>query len=151
MGECLTRSARFVGLLDGTNWEIFEAIGKLTDQRQAAAAILMQSVRAAMQCDEHVISLGPALKEAQAAAVRLLTQPPPVVVPPVVPPPATETALKPPVIPPPRSKRSIVEQGAKENLSLDEVTELVGTLSEKLKPGQALRVSVSWVIESSTS
>ena len=37
MGECLSKAAQLTGIIDGTNWEIFDAIGKLADGRQAQA------------------------------------------------------------------------------------------------------------------
>ena len=38
MGTCLSQAAALGTTLEGTNWEIFEAIGKLSDERQSAAA-----------------------------------------------------------------------------------------------------------------
>ncbi len=74
MGECLSRATDLGATLEGTNWEIFEAIGKLIDERQNAAAEIRRIVDQALRSDEHVVQLGPALKEAEAKAVRLLTE-----------------------------------------------------------------------------
>jgi hypothetical protein len=85
MGECRTRAAELDGNLETAGWDIFEAIGKLTDDRQQAAQEILAELREALSGDEHVVGLAPALTSAQARAVRLLTK----VVPP---PPPTTTA-----------------------------------------------------------
>ena len=74
MGECLSNASQFVATIESTNWEIFDAIAKLADDRQAVAQSIRSSIAHALQSDEHVTSLGPTLKEAQLKAVRLLTQ-----------------------------------------------------------------------------
>ena len=38
MAECLTKAGPLAGTLDATNWEIFEAIAKLTDERKPSGA-----------------------------------------------------------------------------------------------------------------
>ncbi len=44
MGECLNHAGTLAGTLDGTNWEIFEAIAGLTDERKAAADVIRSAV-----------------------------------------------------------------------------------------------------------
>ena len=73
MGECLNKAGTLSGTLDGTNWEIFEAIARLSDERQVAAAAIRSAVEEVLRCDEHVRSLAGVLKEAQSKAVKLLT------------------------------------------------------------------------------
>ena len=73
MGECLNKAGTFAATLDGTNWEIFEAIASLTDNRKTAANAIRSAVEQALRCDEHVKPLAGTLKEAQSKAVRLLT------------------------------------------------------------------------------
>ena len=77
MGECLNKAGTLAATLDGTNWEIFEAIAGLTDERKTAANAIRSAVEQALRCDEHVKPLAGTLKEAQSKAVRLLTVPPP--------------------------------------------------------------------------
>ena len=74
MGECLSKASQLLATIESTNWEIFDAIAKLADERQAVAQSIRSSIAQALQSDEHVTSLGPTLKEAQLKAVRLLTQ-----------------------------------------------------------------------------
>src|SRR5208337_1361368 len=73
MGECLNKAGTLAATLDGTNWEIFEAIAGLTDERKTAANDIRSAVEQALRCDEHVKPLAGTLKEAQSKAVRLLT------------------------------------------------------------------------------
>ena len=80
MGECVAKAAELEGNLNAAGWEIFDAVGRLTDVRQAEAKQILADVHQALASDEHVIQLAPALKGAQARAVRLLTKtqsPPP--------------------------------------------------------------------------
>ena len=74
MGECLNKAGTLAGTLDGTNWEIFEAIASLTDEEKTAADAIRSAVEEALRCDEHVKPLAGTLKEAQSKAVRLLTR-----------------------------------------------------------------------------
>ena len=62
--------------LDGTNWEIFEAIATPHRREEVAAAAIRSAVEQALRCDEHVKPLAGLLKEAQSKAVRLLTSGP---------------------------------------------------------------------------
>jgi hypothetical protein len=138
MGECLSQTAALGATLQGTNWEIFEAIGKLADERQSTAAEICRTVELALRSDEQVVQLGPALKTAQSQAVRLLTAVPK----PPVPPP------QPPVVQPaPRQGKRIVGQGSKENLGMAAATALLSRLGQEVRDGQDIRVNISWIIE----
>ena len=44
MGGCLNQAGTLAGTLEGTNWEIFEAIAGLTDERKEAAAAIRSAV-----------------------------------------------------------------------------------------------------------
>jgi len=74
MSTCLVDAAELSATLEAFNWEILDAVSRLTDERQAGAAEVNRLVREALAADEHAVPLGPALKEAQSKAVRLLTQ-----------------------------------------------------------------------------
>jgi hypothetical protein len=143
MGECLSKAAQLAGIIDGTNWEIFDAIGKLADQRQAQATSIRASVRQAIEADEHVIALGPALKEAQFKAVRLLTEAPK----PVEPGPGPGPRPTPPETKPPVSKRRVVASESRENLTLSDAKALLANLDQELQQGRDIKLNVSWIIE----
>ena len=143
MGECLSKAAQLAGILDGTNWEIFDAIGRLNDERQTQANSIRESVRQAIEADEHVIALGPTLKEAQFKAVRLLTETPKL----VDPAPGPTPQPKPPEMKPPKSTRRIVASESRENLTLADANTLLSKLSENLQQGQDIKLNVSWIVE----
>ena len=88
--------------------------------------------------DEHVVQLGPALKAAQAKAVRLLTES---AKPPVSPPQPPETKLT------PKQGKRVVGQGSKENFRMAATKELLSSLGQELRDGQDIRVNISWIIE----
>src|SRR5574341_1092391 len=73
MGECLSKAEKLAERLDATDWEIFEATARLTDERKTKADEIRTLICQRLASDEHVIPLAAALQEAQAKAVRLLT------------------------------------------------------------------------------
>jgi hypothetical protein len=149
MAECFTRCGTLAGVLDGTNWEIFEAISQLTDARRTAAEEIRASVVEALRCDEHARPLGPALKEAQSKAVRLLTAipappPQPVPTPPVVPPPVAPPITHPV---PPVPGRMVVEKGSVSFEDLAAARTELGELAKKVTAGRKLRGTIAWQVE----
>jgi hypothetical protein len=141
MGECATACGTLVGVLDGTNWEIFEAISGLADERAKAADLIRVSVREALMCDEHVRPLGASLKEAQSKAVRLLTT--------VKSPPAAPATPKRPSeeLPPSPSGPRVVDQGTDSFEEVASAQAKLDGLARRLAGGQTLRVMISWRIE----
>jgi predicted nucleic acid-binding protein len=146
MGECRTRAAELDGNLETAGWDIFEAIGKLNDDRQQAAQEILAELREALSSDEHVVGLAPALTSAQARAVRLLTKPVEAPKPPIVTPPITFPE-KPLALTPVAQGKKIVGQGTRQDLSLADAKKCLAELDEQVKTGQKARISVSWVIE----
>ncbi|HEX7446336.1 MAG TPA: hypothetical protein VF306_02260, partial [Pirellulales bacterium] len=136
MGECLAKAAELDGNLDAAGWDIFEAIGQLSDARRGEAQAILADVKQAIASDEHVVQLAPALKSAQARAVRLLTK---------LEPPSKEPDTGRPD--PPRNKRKIVAHDSQVNLALPKAKELLSQLEEQARPGQQTRVDISWTIE----
>ena len=140
MGECFERAAELSGTLEGTNWEIFETIGKLTDDRKAAAASICDSVKEGLSKDEHVIQLGPALKAAQSKALRLLTD----VTPPPRPPRPGPTT--PPRTPPPPGKQ-VVDEGAQDYTSISDAKECLKKIGDKVTAQREIKLTISWQIQ----
>jgi hypothetical protein len=155
MGECLSKASHLLATIESTNWEIFDAIAKLADERQSVAQSIRSSIAQALQSDEHVTSLGPTLKEAQHKAVRLLTQTPqpnPPVVPPVVPPVSGVTSVTlPGVTTPPVTKptttRKILESETRSDLSISELKKIVSDLETKYTGKQVIKFNASWIVE----
>jgi hypothetical protein len=142
MGECVGKGAELEGNLDTANWEIFEAVAKLSDERKQAAEQILAEVRQALTSDEHVVQLAPALKGAQAKAVRLLTKSAPT--PPTKHPERPEPEV---VTPPPTVGVRTVSQGSEQNLSIQSAKGLLERLADEVSAGQSARISIGWVIE----
>ena len=157
MGDCLKKAAQLTGIIDGTNWEIFDAIGNLVDGRQAQATSIRASVLQALAADEHVTALGPALKEAQLKAVRLLTTTPKGPdpgpgpgsgsVPAPVPTPVATPVQVPPVTKPPQSQRRGITTESRQNLTLADAKTLLAKLDQEIQPGEDLMLNLSWIVE----
>ena len=130
MGECLGKATSLASTLEQTSWDIFTAIQSLSDDRQPRAQAILAEVIQALTSDEHVLALGSALKKAQSAAVRLLSQP-------VAPPPQ-------PVIP---GGKRVINQGSEVNLDVKSAQDRIVELSKELRTGQTLNLSLSWIIE----
>ena len=135
MGECVGKAAELEGNLETAGWEIFEAVERLTDDRQEKAQQVFGEVREALRNDEHALQLAPALRGAQAKAVQLLTK-------------KSEGqqvchTLKPPVKP----GRREVQRDSKEGLTIAEAEACLSRLGSELKPEQTARINLGWVIE----
>jgi len=147
MGECLGKATQLAESLNSTNWEIFEAVSKLKDDRKAKADQIATAVKSALQSDEHVTALGAALQEAQSKAVRLLTvatSTSPLVVPPV-----TEALEV--VAPTVKPGKKIVDEGSQSGLDIESAEKLIGSIKKKIKDNQTARINVSYVIEEGSS
>ncbi|MGM0491135.1 MAG: phage resistance protein, partial [Planctomycetota bacterium] len=142
MGECRSKAAELGGTLEGTNWEIFEAIGKLTDERQPEAAEIQAAVERALCSDEHVVQLGPALKESQGQAVRLLTKP-------TGPKPEVKPVDVPEVQPEPGKR--VVDHGSETFADLSSAREKLDKIGEQLTTGREVEVTIAWRIEEGKS
>jgi len=155
MGECLSKASQLLATIESTNWEIFDAIAKLADERQAVAQSIRSSIAQALQSDEHVTALGPTLKEAQLKAVRLLTQTPPPIPPvvlPVAPPPPTGgTGVTLPGVTPPVTKptttKKILESETRSDLSISDLKKIVNDLEQKYTGKQVVKFNASWIVE----
>jgi len=137
MGTSFTSAKEVVGELEAIEWELFESIRNLQDERSDAAKALRGRVADALSNDQHVTALGPVLRAEQKAAIRLLTPPAPPPRPPVAPPPKSLTPLG----------KKVVDSGSKENLSVAQAEKLVVYLRQTTNETQVARINVSWVIE----
>ncbi len=132
MGECLNKAGTLAATLDGTNWEIFEAIAGLTDVRKTAVNDIRSAVEQTLRCDEHVKPLAGTLKEAQSRAVRLLTAPPP-----------------PP--PPPPPGRKLIDQGAEMFRRIEDAKAKLEQLAKLTGDHRDIRMTITWQIEEETT
>ncbi|MDH3603657.1 MAG: hypothetical protein OEU26_28945 [Candidatus Tectomicrobia bacterium] len=138
MGACWRNVSELSGRLDATDWEIFEAVARLTDERKVVADEIGEQIRQALMSDEHVDALGTALKAAQSRAVRVLSQ-------------STDRSReKEPGAKLGESSQSgthIVAQGVKQHLDLEAAKALLAELERERQDGQEIRLTLSWVIE----
>jgi hypothetical protein len=137
MGECLNNAGTLAGTLDGTNWEIFEAIARLTDEsRKNAASAIRSAVEQVLRCDEHVKPLAGTLKEAQSKAVRLLAEPPRPPLPPIS---------------PPKPGRKLIDQGTEEFRGIADAKAKLDQLTKLTSDGRDIRMTITWQIEEETT
>ena len=102
LGVALSNAAKVNQLLEVTDWEIFDGIKGLGDERKDAATGIWENLADALNSDEHAVALVPKLAELRLSAVKLLTK---VVVPPPAPTPAPDPIVVPlPVIPEPPAR-----------------------------------------------
>jgi hypothetical protein len=109
LGIALANAAKLNQVLEVTDWEIFDGIKGLGDERKEAATAIWENLADALSSDEHAVALVPKLAELRQSAVKLLTK---VVVPPPAPPP-TPTPIEIPLPnipePPTRSETKLKE------------------------------------------
>jgi hypothetical protein len=136
VGECVSKAAELEGNLDTAGWDIFEAVGNLTDDRKEKALAIVAAVELALVSDEHVTQLAPALKGEQAKAVQLLTKP------------VTASAAKGPAlkVAVTRGRREI-ESATKEGLTVAKAQECLDRLVREASAGRTVRINLGWVVE----
>lgn len=131
MGRSVTQAPALVGALTSTAWNLFDAVGRLGDERHAAGQAIRVRVAEALEADELAAPLAIALKGAQDDAVRLLAPPPP--------------DLRPPGVPP-RGERWREIQAKSQMTSAESIARLRDYL-DSLNQAQRDRVRVSWRVE----
>jgi L-alanine-DL-glutamate epimerase-like enolase superfamily enzyme len=80
MREVVLRATEQATALDNASWEPFKRLSHMSAERVPHAQGLVETVKELLTRDEHVLSLARGLKEAQAAAFKMLTdavEPPP--------------------------------------------------------------------------
>jgi hypothetical protein len=139
MGECIRKARDLYSRLETTQWDLFEAIGRLDAEPFASQANeILERVRDALRRDEHAVQLAGTLTSAQREAVSLLQraatrpQPPPPPTPPVGP-------VNPPIQPP----RPDVQKRVVSPRAIDQVLEELRRDAEKASGG---KVVVEWQI-----
>ncbi len=137
LGKSLKGASQVVGTLESTNWEVFEAVAKLTDERSTAAESIRKRVAEALSHDELATALGPALSSAQSDALKLLVKveaAPPPPIPPSTPPPSPQRP----------AGQVTVEQGSREAMAPAEAEIVLGKLQTALKRDASLRLKLMW-------
>jgi hypothetical protein len=148
MGECLNMAGTLVGTLDGTNWEIFEAIERLADERATAAAAIRTTLGEVLRCDEHVKSLAVVLREAQSKALKLLTTEKPNQ--------AVTSGSKiqiptPKPVSPTAPGRKVINEGTEDFKGITAVREKIEQLAELTTKNREIQVTITWHIDEETT
>ena len=126
--ECIGKASQMHATLDSTNWEIFDAISKLTDDRKEEALEIGKAVMVAVSSDEHAVALAPALQLAQSKALRLIVDPTP-------PPP-----------PPPLPDLELVDEKSHQDLETSKVKSILKDLEEQLAENQIIKADLTYRI-----
>lgn len=143
--------------LNNANWNIFDAMRDLQDQRKAAATSILTRLAEVLSSEEHVIPLKSRLEELERDAVRLLT----VAAPAPSPAAPTTTAVGPsptplPAVPVPMpftgagtppAAPILVEEAQKADLDTEAAALVLKNLQERLQGDHELELSLSWRIQ----
>lgn len=140
VSKCLGSAAEVKDAIGLAAWDIISTAAGLTDQRRAAAEGLRARVAEALEADEHVARLQPALKDAQLRAGRLLAEAAPPPSPPQPPPPPPP----PPEPPPPPPGEEIVEERQTLPLGADEAARLLEELRSRLMATPDAKLTIGW-------
>jgi hypothetical protein len=130
MAVSLSRAKDLVTALDSAPWELFDAVGRLADDRAAAGQDIQTRVAETLEADELAVPLASALKAIASDAVRLLSAAPPAQPPP-----------SPPVSAPPGGWRKVASG---ERVS---ASEAIAQIRDVAEARNKKRVVVSWTAE----
>ncbi len=128
MGSSFRKAGAVYSGLEGVNWEIFDAIGKLTDGRAAESGRIRDQAGQALAADEYATALIPALHRLQSAAVSLLTAVP----------------VKAPPPPPPPPPATL--EGHESALGAEAAQRILDGLAAALRQDPARRLELTWKI-----
>jgi hypothetical protein len=135
MNQTLGKAKNLDEAIRTAAWQLFEAVGSLSDQRKSAADAIMKRISEVLAADEHAIALKPALDEQQTKALRLLTDvqtPPPL--PPDPPPPE------------PRLGDVVVKEAQATDVEPARAKSMLSEIGKELDKGSDLRLSIAWKI-----
>jgi hypothetical protein len=135
MGESLKKAEEMPAVLENTPWELFEKIAQLPRERAPEAQSIIDRVKDALTRDEHVVELKRALKEAQSAALDLLTslvdatppKPPPV---------------RPPVVTPISPRAGMA--GAQRGIDEGSATMVFASIQKAMESDAGLVLDIQW-------
>jgi len=144
VGRALGQAKVCAEALEGGNWQLFDVMRTLGDQRADAGQLVIKRLVEALVSDEHVVSLKSRLDELQRDAMALLAAPPPPPPPPPLPPGPG------PVIIPPVSDGDIsevVEEKEQLHLKGAEALAALDDLKKRINNEQDLELTLSWRLQ----
>jgi hypothetical protein len=135
MGESLKKAEEMSAVLENTSWELFEKIDQLPRERAPQAQSITDHVKDALTRDEHVVELKRALKDAQSAALDLLTSL-------VEATPPTPPPVKQPVVPPTAPK--VEPTGSRRGINERSATMVFETIRRAMESDTNLVLDIDW-------
>lgn len=145
MRECIAMATRLAESISSANWEIFEALAKLNDERKSTATEILQSIVDALRVDEHVTPLAATLQEAQSRAVRLLTKTTPTT--PSLTPEVTSHDTSRPDSPSADPGRKVVDRSTRQGMDLDSALVFLDEIKQKTGDKKIAKIDINYVIE----
>lgn len=136
MGQSIANADGLVQRIEATEWDVFLKTGQDTD---AEIQVIRDQITEVLRADEHVTSLGAALKGAQSRAIAILTRKKET--------PTPSPPVGPPKPKPPVKRKHVIDRGEENELGVAEVKTLLTELEGKLGHGCSLRMNLSWIIE----
>lgn len=147
MGKSLKSAGDLVERLDATTWSIFDDVLQLPEAYQTEAREIRAAVCEGLQADEYAVALAATLRDAQARAVRLLSEAAKSKRPPQPDFQAEPGAGPRPPMAPPKPGKTTVSEGREEGLVADKAENLFQRLQKDLQGGPRRKLSISWRIE----
>lgn len=138
MGTSLKKASEVSTALSQINWVLFEAVGKLDDNRAEAARAILRDLREAFQKDEYAVAFRPTLTEVEDRAVRLLADVPK--------PPPPGPGPGPGAVPPKRAGHIVIAGGKRDNVTAEEFDTLVEELRKALSSDAGSRLDLTWEV-----
>jgi hypothetical protein len=133
MAQTLTKARLLDETVRTASWQIFEAVGALSDHRAAAAGAIRGRIAEILAADEHAIALKPALDEQQSKAIRLLSEAARPPEPPPPPPPA-----------PARPGTIVVREAQAADLDRRGAEKVLSEIGRELAADSELRLTITW-------
>jgi hypothetical protein len=131
------------------DWQIFEALCAIDDQRQPAVQAILDSLKTAFQSDELAVRLNLAMKDVKGRATRLLIEqpkpqptPPESAAPPVTPQPATPISIPAAA----QDSGKILAGETMADLTEKESEQVWAKILEKLKSDADARLRLTWEV-----
>lgn len=131
LGVALSSASKLDQAMEMADWEIFDGIAGLSDERKEAADAVWSDLRDAFNSDEHAVALVPKLSDLRQRAVKLLTKP--VTSPPVQPPVQPPVPVPMPPTPPAPPTKTATELKKIYGSSQVEGDDLPGWLSDEAR------------------
>ena len=136
-------------MIRDTQWGVFRTLREVVDQRQDAAANVLEGLAQALSHDEHVKPLKDALVELAQQALQVLARSVPAPAPVAPPPgqPATPAPMPPEPSPSGGPGLVVVEEDSRTSLSAPDALGVLDELRAKLEDEDGMELTLSWRLQ----